>query len=152
MGIMVRYRKVSIPEFDIKTRYRKVSIPEKVSIPNTRYFEPVLWENTTKPGFSLGFSQKEWKLSEFCTNSTIYSPWRWQQVGPARNSLKNFNCIGHNFFVRLTRYIKRPNLMQICQKLPKYPRLGPFGGFNKKYIYKTFQLVNMSHIWTKILL
>ena len=29
MGIMVRYRKVSIPEFGIKTTYRKVSIPEK---------------------------------------------------------------------------------------------------------------------------
>ena len=29
MGIVVRYRKVSIPEFGIETRYRKVSIPEK---------------------------------------------------------------------------------------------------------------------------
>ena len=29
MGIMVRYRKVPIPEFGIESRYRKVSIPEK---------------------------------------------------------------------------------------------------------------------------
>ena len=29
MGIMVGYRKVSIPEFGIESRYQKVSIPEK---------------------------------------------------------------------------------------------------------------------------
>ena len=29
MGIVVRYRKVLIPEIGIETRYRKVSIPQK---------------------------------------------------------------------------------------------------------------------------